>query len=283
MLIIKRKTVNDIPLLEIIDSQFDNQAAPLTIFYHGWTSNKDSAIGYGTEIAKRGFRVLIPEAVNHGERTVSNIDINKQSMLFFTTLEQNIKEFPQLVDYYDKRQLIQDQMLSVAGVSMGGMTSSMLLNRHAHIKSGVILMGTPQQDKFNNWVIDKASEEYPSLNKSSSNPDWAYIEESLAFMKENDLATNKKAINGRPLLFWHSKGDQVVPYQLTAEFVEEVQLRPEGTHTYLKLDEIGMHRVPYLEIVRMAEFLKASYQFDKDKIMETADQEIDKIFIHHQS
>lgn len=280
MLTIKNINIDTIPTLEISPSHLENQAAPLVVFYHGWTSSKDASIAYGTEIAKRGFRVLIPEAINHGQRIKKEVDIHQHSILFFSTLVQNVLEFPQIVSHYQDQKLILNDKMSVAGVSMGGMTTSMLLNKYPEIKSSVVLMGTPQQEKFNDWLIQKALEEYQGPQNFKSPAAFSSIEKSLIFMKEHDLSANMEAINSRPLFFWHAKADQVVPYKFTEDFVQEVQVTSSGSNTYLKLDDKGMHRVPYIEIARMAEFLQASYQVEENQIWDRTNQRIKEIFIH---
>ena len=46
--------------LEICDSEKLGEELPLVFFYHGWTGCKERVLTQGYEIAKKGFRVILP-------------------------------------------------------------------------------------------------------------------------------------------------------------------------------------------------------------------------------
>ncbi|MFA7412129.1 MAG: phospholipase, partial [Tissierellaceae bacterium] len=67
----KRISIRGIPA--ILLRQRDSEAKLATvIFYHGWSSNKESQRIRGLILAAMGFQVLIPDAIYHGERDSIN-------------------------------------------------------------------------------------------------------------------------------------------------------------------------------------------------------------------
>ena len=71
MVIIKNKAIQNIPVFEVYKDENKNKVLPLIVFYHGWESRKERVLEYGYTLAKKGFRVVLPEALNHGERQVN--------------------------------------------------------------------------------------------------------------------------------------------------------------------------------------------------------------------
>ena len=67
-MIVKEENWSNIPLLHIVDETEENSNIPTVIFLHGFTSAKEHNLHYAYNIAKKGFRVLVPEAHLHGVR-----------------------------------------------------------------------------------------------------------------------------------------------------------------------------------------------------------------------
>lgn len=277
-MIINYINIAEIPVIEIIHKSIADQPAPLAVFYHGWTSNKDASVTFGMEIAKRGFRVVIPEAVYHGQRRPHGLNLKENGILFFNSLQQNIEEFPDIIEYYQKLKLIADDFVTVSGMSMGGMTTSMLFRTYTEIKSSVILMGSPQQLKFNNWVVQQLVPPNTSLEDILSEEQLAELNEFNHFFAQHDLSLAPESIEQRPLMLWHAQPDEVVPALFTVEFYQQLKDSKAGAYTYLQFDEQGSHKVPFIEMARMAEFLKASYKEDKAKIWTKAQEQIHELF-----
>ena len=68
MISIIHKECQGLPYLELIEEDKKDQSLPLIVFYHGWTGRKENNLTQGYEIAKKGFRVVMPDALFHGER-----------------------------------------------------------------------------------------------------------------------------------------------------------------------------------------------------------------------
>src|SRR5699024_9320451 len=98
---------------------------PLVIFYHGWRSSKELVLTQARKLAQKNIRVVLPDAINHGQR---HTDISSiPSMTFWNSIQGNIAEFSLIRDFYNDKKLIKNQKIGVGGYSMGGMTTGALM------------------------------------------------------------------------------------------------------------------------------------------------------------
>lgn len=68
MVIVENHLINRIPLLHIVKKDAQLETLPFIIFSHGFTSAKEHNLHYAYLLAEKGFRVILPEALYHGER-----------------------------------------------------------------------------------------------------------------------------------------------------------------------------------------------------------------------
>jgi hypothetical protein len=212
---IEEHTLGTIPLLEVVLEDQKNKKLPLIIYYHGWQSSKELTLTQGRYLAREGFRVLLPDALNHGKRKMPMTDI--PSLTFWQTIHTNLFEFGYLVDALQKRNLADDR-IGVGGLSMGGMTTTALLTHHPEINAAACVMGSPKLVAYRERIFKHASQMERFFPK-----DYNHL---LSWIPEYDLSLQPEKIDGRPLLFWHGKQDVVVPYNHVVEFVEENQDLP---------------------------------------------------------
>lgn len=135
------KHAGEYPVLELNDSNLRDEALPLAFFYHGWEGCKEKVLTQGYEIAKRGFRVVIPDAQYHGERMVGG-PAKTHFLEFWQIIADSVAEFPKIVDYYEETTGIKDDFVGVSGLSMGGITTCALMASYDWISSAVCLMGS---------------------------------------------------------------------------------------------------------------------------------------------
>ncbi len=209
-LAIREHILGTIPLLEVIPEDKIGEKLPLIIYYHGWQSQKELTLTQGRYLARAGFRVLLPDAFNHGERRNPMTDI--PSLTFWQSIHTNLFEFGYLVNAMKKKGLVEDQ-IGVGGVSMGGMTTAALLTHHPEIKAAACVMGTPKLVAYRERIFKHASQMDRFFPE-----DYNHL---LSWIPEYDLSLNTDKIAGRPLLFWHGTKDVVVPYDHVVEFIEE--------------------------------------------------------------
>lgn len=65
---------------------------PCIVFYHGFTSSKLVYSYFAVALAEAGFRVIMPDAPEHGARYQG--DEAGRMQRFWPILQQNFREFP---------------------------------------------------------------------------------------------------------------------------------------------------------------------------------------------
>lgn len=225
---IEEHTLGTIPLLEVVDAEKRDEHLPLIVYYHGWQSSKELTLTQGRYLAREGFRVILPDAYNHGRRKQPLTDI--PSLTFWQSIHTNLFEFGYIVDSLQKLNLADDR-IGVGGVSMGGMTTAALLTNHPEIKAAACVMGTPKLVAYRDRIFKHASEMdrfFPEDYKKL-----------LSWIPEYDLSLQPEKIAGRPLLFWHGRQDVIVPYRHVLEFIEE----NKNQHSIQFIDDEEEHLV----------------------------------------
>ncbi|GAA0359315.1 alpha/beta fold hydrolase [Alkalibacterium iburiense] len=208
-LTIRKRTLGTIPLLEVVQRERRNDLLPLIVYYHGWQSSKELVLTQGRRLAAAGFRVLLPDAANHGDRKQPITKI--PSLTFWQSIHTNLFEFGYIINHFEKLGLV-DERIAVGGVSMGGMTTCALLTHHPEIKAAACVMGSPKPVAYRERIQKHASE----LNRYMPKD---YLD-LLTWIPAYDLSLNPETLEDRPLYIWHGKQDIVVPYDHTREFVE---------------------------------------------------------------
>lgn len=235
-LTIRKRTLGTIPLLEVVQQEKRNDLQPLIVYYHGWQSSKELVLTQGRRLAEAGFRILLPDAANHGERKQPITKI--PSLTFWQSIQTNLFEFGYIVNHFKKLGLV-DERIGVGGVSMGGITTCALLTQHPEIQVAACVMGSPKPVDYRKRIFRYAEElgrYYPEDYESL-----------LAWIPHYDLSLQPEKINGRPVLFWHGNEDVIVPYDDTAEFVAA---NPQPNITFIEEDEAHLVKVATMEKIR---------------------------------
>ena len=119
---IRHRYIAKIPALEVTTEEQKNEALPLIVYYHGWQSAKELSLTQARKLAHEGFRVILPDAMNHGERKTGPIS-TIPSITFWSSIQYNLIEFPVIIHHFHKLGLIKENWIGVGGVSMGGITT----------------------------------------------------------------------------------------------------------------------------------------------------------------
>ena len=69
MIQIHKEIVKGVPLLHVVKAGHEEKMLPLIFFIHGFTSAKEHNLHFAYLLAEKGFRVVLPDAILHGERT----------------------------------------------------------------------------------------------------------------------------------------------------------------------------------------------------------------------
>lgn len=241
----RHRYIKKIPVLEVSLEKDKNSPLPLIIYYHGWQSSKELVLTQARKLAEKGFRVVLPDAMNHGERKNGPIS-TVPSVTFWSSIQYNIVEFSQLVYHYQKNELIKDELIGVGGVSMGGMTTSCLLTQHAEIKVAACIMGTPAPLKYFERIMARARkmgtfipEDLPLL---------------LVWIANYDLSVYPEKIANRPVLFWHGTEDQKIPYEDVDDFFTIIENESYSDHTEFLIGQGEGHLVKGATMDTVTEF-----------------------------
>lgn len=140
MIEIEIRHLGDHEILHAMPAGKRDKPLPVVVFYHGFTSSKLVYSYFAVALAQAGFRVVMPDAPDHGARFTGN----EQARLgqFWQILHGSLTEFAGLRDALYEAGLVADNRLAVAGASMGGMTALGIMTHHPEVKSVACLMGS---------------------------------------------------------------------------------------------------------------------------------------------
>ena len=239
MVIITNKKLQNIPALEVVQEVAIDKKLPLIIFVHGFTSAKEHNLHFAYLLAEKGFRVILPDAIYHGERT-ENLSETELSFKFWDIVINNIKELNVIKEAINQAGLLDESKIGVVGTSLGGITTLGALTQYEWINTAVSLMGSPcYQDFFDGLTreIKRTQIELPVTEEQ--------LQSLSTLLKKYDLSVQPEKLEGRPLLFWHGERDRVVPFQNTYEFYKKIYPLYDGNKENLKFiaDPKSDHKV----------------------------------------
>lgn len=206
---IRHRLVGTIPLLEVVDKKHLFDRLPLIIYYHGWQTSKELVLTQARKLAKEGFRVVVPDAENHGERKrpVSKIP----SLTFWQSIQTNLFEFSTILDFFEQLKVV--DTVGVGGVSMGGMTTTALLTQHPEIQAAACVMGSPSLLGYRRLLLTNIEKRGYTMPKD--------YEKLTSWIPAYDLETHYEKLDKRPLFFWHGTEDEKIPFALTKQFLSK--------------------------------------------------------------
>ncbi len=177
------------------------QPLPCVVFYHGFTSSKLVYSYFAVALAQAGFRVIMPDAPDHGARFSGNAE--RRLRQFWQILQDNLEEFAALRDALHQRNLIEDNRLAVGGASMGGMTALGIMTRHPEVRCVASLMGS-------GYFTSLARTLFPPLEVTNAAQQETF-DAILAPLAKWEVTGQLERVADRPLLLWHGEADDVVP------------------------------------------------------------------------
>ncbi|MFG6656733.1 esterase [Scandinavium sp. M-37] len=164
-------------------------ALPCIIFYHGFTSSRVVYSYFAVALAEAGFRVIMPDAPEHGARF--NGDAAGRLQRFWPILLNSCQAFSALRDAIVQQGWLEEGRLAVAGASMGGMTALGIMTHHPELKCGASLMGSGYFTSLSRTL-------FPSPVFPAELAEW-------------DVGHQLDKLATKPLMLWHGEDDDVVP------------------------------------------------------------------------
>lgn len=252
MVIIENIQIGSIPILHVVQKAKREETLPFIIFVHGFESAKENNLHYAYLLAEKGFRVVLPEAVHHGERD-SSLTSLQMNLHFWDIVISTIEELPAVKNYFAEKNMIDIERIGLAGTSMGGIITLGALTQYSWIKAAVSLMGMPYYEKFSQYQLKQLEDKGVKLPFSDESK-----QEILSKLKKYDLSLQIEALNRRPLLFWHGMKDPVVPYSYTYQFYEKIRPvyadEPEKLHFIS--DKDADHKVSREGVLQLVEWFE---------------------------
>lgn len=231
-----------VPVLHVAGQNEWEEKLPVIFFIHGFTSAKEHNLHYAYLLAKQGFRVILPEVYLHGERFEEGVDVNSNQLYlyFWDMVIRTINELAAMKHELMERDIIDEQRIGMAGVSMGGIVTLGALTQYKWIKVAASLMGCPAYEQLSIAQIDSMKKNKIHIPFTDQE-----LDEKLQPLAAYDLSNQPEYLANRPLLFWHGKADPVVPYHFAYEFYCENITRYNENPGKLKfiLDSNAGHKV----------------------------------------
>lgn len=217
MINVEKIHIKDIPVLHIVNQEKRDQKLPFIQFIHGFTSAKEHNLHFAYNLAEKGFRVVLPDCLYHGERDKGYVNM-ELNVRFWDIVLKTIEEIELIKDYFEENTNIDTKRIGMVGTSMGGIVTLGALSRYPWISAAVSLMGMPYYEKFAQYTIEEVKKRGYQLPVSNEE-----IQQLLNSLAQLDLSKQPEKLNQRPLMFWHGTKDEVVPYAYSRQFYESIQ------------------------------------------------------------
>src|SRR5699024_84106 len=167
MITIDNKIIANIKSLVIEKKENKNKPLPTVIFYHGFESAKENNLTFSYLLSKKQYQVILQYSLYYNEKN-KNLTNEELSHSIWEVILANITELEDIKNELTHDGLILDNRIGVSGTSMCGITTASLLKQYDWIKTGVVLMGSPNLVDFGNLLIkdfNKTAKNQISLNE----------------------------------------------------------------------------------------------------------------------
>ena len=228
--------------LHAIPSGLRDTPLPTLFFYHGFLSSKLVYSYFAVALAQAGFRVIMPDADEHGARFTG--DENQRLEKFWPILQKSIDEFPELHQLASERSWILEDKVAVAGASMGGMASLGIMARHPEVRAVACLMGSGYFSSLAQTLFPPALEERDKV---------------MAALAPYDVEYQLTRLGNRPLLLWHGEEDDVVPVTQTQRLQQALTTQQLDTQLTYLLEPGVKHRITPFAVSATTTFFEQNF------------------------
>ncbi|WP_233422056.1 esterase [Halalkalibacterium halodurans] len=246
MISVTNETIASIPALHVVQEELRHEPLPTVFFLHGFTSAKEHNLHHAYLLAQKRIRVILPEALYHGERAAFE-DEQKLQLSFWEIVLRSIEELPQMKHFVVENGWTASDVIGVTGTSMGAITMFGALKKYPWIRAGASLMGSAFYQHFAKKQIEFLEERGVTLANEIK-------EDTLVKLKEVDLGEEIDALNNRPLYLWHGERDNVVPFAYSQQLNEQLQQRNYEQVVFTS-DPRGDHKVSRAALLESVDWM----------------------------
>lgn len=218
---VERQIWGHIPLLHITPEEEVETALPTVVFFHGHMSAKEHNLHYAYQLAEKGLRVILPDALLHGERS-EGLDEVQISLRFWEIVLTSIEELSFLHKELHERGLVIGEP-GVGGTSMGGITTMGAMAVYPWIKAASVMMGAGNYVELAQAQMAQYESRGFQLPISAEER-----EKMLSTLAIFDSTQNQAKFNNRPIYFWHGEQDTTVPFEPTHRLFKELRKQYEA-------------------------------------------------------
>src|SRR5690625_1961556 len=212
--------IEHIPVLHVVRADIVTEQLPTVVYYHGFTSEKDSSLTLAYKLAEKGIRTILPDSYLHGERS-EDMSLRELNMALWDVVLANIEELQTIRRHVTETGLAKEDKLIVGGTSMGAITTYGALRAYDWIYAALAFMGSPNLVDFANLLVERLNRESKTLVKET---ELAPVIEKIT---PYDLSRQPQALKKRPLFIWHGTADDVVPISYNENFYEQLKTNEE--------------------------------------------------------
>lgn len=233
--------LSGIPCLHI-KPNFTHGDIPTVFLYHGWSSNKENFKFIGTILACHGYRVIAPDAVDHGVRAsmdYESIDVFKDN--FWRVVFQTTTEYNGIIEEAINTLGVNKKNMAVMGSSMGGFISSGIFSKHENIKCLINMNGACAWENAEYYFRKLHDLEFAT-------------EEQMKYIMDNDPIKFKETFYPRGILLLHGDSDTQVSIETQRYFYNEIK------NIYKESDNIQLIESPGLDHYKTVKMIEDSIQ-----------------------
>ena len=242
---IQQEKWGNIPLLHVHNETMCS-TTPTVIFSHGHLSAKEHNLHYAYHLVNQGVRVIMPDAIYHGERdeNLSELDL---TLKFWDIIMKSIEEVQFLYEEDKRKGYITTGKVGLAGTSMGGIVTSACLTQYDWIDTAAICMGVTSLSKLAEYQFNTIK-----LNGASLPLTTQQKNEVIKYLQPFDIENKREIFNKKPIIFWHGAQDQIVPIHLSYNYYEE-----QLTNTLAEFlrEEKSEHKVSRQGLLKVTSFI----------------------------
>lgn len=196
------------------------------LFYHGWSSNKEKQEVRARLLAAYGYDVIIPDAVNHGERGTLDYDSKRMYGNFWQTVFQSFREVPLWLKYIIHWNRRVPKILM--GHSMGAITALGIMSFFDEFCAAVAINGTgwwAEADRLFHQDLD-----IPPFKGQHA------LEMNF---RVTDPYKHAHLLGGRAILALNGAADTTVNTLSQKKYMEELSHKEEVTSEHILYEGVG--------------------------------------------